>query len=134
MDVRRAIERAVTASANKVWPVLTRLGNVGPEPKPFQPRWSDSPIPRGKEKTKPPLGWPRETDSLCPTCVKEARATILRGDADWTTLLTGKPGEIRAKIVERDGAIVMEKTCPVHGSFSDTISIDTEFLERIEGL
>jgi uncharacterized radical SAM superfamily Fe-S cluster-containing enzyme len=134
MDVLKAIEKAVTASANRVWPVMQQLNRVGPDPKPFHPKWSDTPVPRGKARSKPPLGWPRETDSLCPTCVKEARAVILRGDADWRTLLTDKPGEIRAKIVERDGHIVMEKTCPKHGSFTDTIAIDAAFLERIESL
>ncbi len=130
----RALERAITLSADRVWPVLQRLARLGPEPAPFHPRWSDRPIPRGKQRSRPPLGWPRETDSLCPRCVKEARAEILGGRADWTTLLTDKPGEIRARIVERDGRVVMEKTCPRHGDFSDTISIDPAFLARIEGL
>ncbi len=130
----RSLEKFVTASANRVWPLMQQLNTLGPEPKPFQPRWSDKPIPRGKQRSKPPLGWPRETDSLCPTCVKEARAEILRGDADWSRLISDKPGEIRARIVERDGQIRMEKECPKHGKFSDVISIDPKFLERIEGL
>jgi hypothetical protein len=130
----RSLEKFVTASANRVWPLMQQLTALGPEPKPFQPRWSDKPIPRGKQRSKPPLGWPRETDSLCPTCVKEARAEILRGDADWMKLISDKPGEIRARIVERDGQIRMEKECPKHGKFSDVVSIDPKFLERIEGL
>ncbi|MDC0748688.1 radical SAM protein [Polyangium mundeleinium] len=130
----RHLEKFVTASANRVWPVMQRLNTLGPEPLPFKPRWSDRPIPRGKERTKPPLGWPRMTDSLCPTCVKEARAEILRGDADWTKLVTDKPGEIKAHIVERDGQIRMEKECPKHGRVSDVLSIDPKFLERIESL
>src|SRR6185503_521492 len=103
---------------------MQQMNRLGPEATLFHPRWSDTPIPRSQKRTKPPLGWPRETDSLCPRCVKEARTEILDGSADWTKLLTDKPGEIRARIVERDGHIVMEKTCPVHGAFSDTISID----------
>lgn len=134
MSYVRGLEKIVTASANRVWPVLQKLATLGPAPAPFQPKWSDAPIPRGKARTKPPLGWPRETDSLCPTCVKEARAEILRGDADWTRLLSDKPGEIKAKIVERDGQIRMEKECPRHGAVSDVISIDPRFLERIESL
>jgi hypothetical protein len=130
----RSLEKFVTASANRVWPLMQQLNTLGPEPKPFQPRWSDKPIPRGKERSKPPLGWPRQTDSLCPTCVKEARAEILRGDADWSKLISDKPGEIKARIVERDGQIRMEKECPKHGLFSDVLSIDPKFLERIEGL
>ncbi|XXY53013.1 radical SAM protein [Sorangium sp. So ce269] len=113
---------------------MQQLSRLGGAPKPFHPRWSDKPIPRGGQRSKPPLGWPRETDSLCPRCVKEARAEILGGRADWTRLISDKPGEIRARIVARDGRVVMEKTCPKHGSFSDTISIDPEFLARIERL
>ncbi len=134
MDFVKALEKAVAAGANAAWPVLNYLSRLGPSPKPFHPKWSDKPIPRGKERSSPPLGWPRETDSLCPTCVKEAREVILRGDADWRTLLTDKPGEIRATIRERDGAVVMDKTCPKHGAFTDTIAIDAAFLRRIEGL
>ncbi|WP_235879753.1 radical SAM protein [Polyangium aurulentum] len=130
----RSLEKFVTASANRLWPLMQQLNALGPEPKPFQPRWSDKPIPRGKQRSKPPLGWPRQTDSLCPTCVKEARAEILRGDADWSKLISDKPGEIKARIVERDGQIRMEKECPKHGMFSDVLSIDPKFLERIEGL
>ncbi|MDC3979230.1 radical SAM protein [Polyangium jinanense] len=130
----RHLEKFVTASANRAWSVMQTLNTLGPEPVPFKPRWSDRPIPRGKERTKPPLGWPRMTDSLCPTCVKEARAEILRGDADWTKLVTESPGEIKAHIVERDGQIRMEKECPKHGRVSDVLSIDPKFLERIESL
>src|SRR5436189_4292578 len=127
------VEKGLSIAANGAWVVFNGLNKINQRPS-FIPKWSDKPLLKSYEKTKPPLGWPRETDSLCPTCVKEARATILRGDADWRSLLTDKPGEIRAKIVERDGAIVMEKTCPKHGAFSDTIAIDPVFLERIEGL
>ena len=134
MDPVRTLEKIVSLSARAAWPVLERMTQLGPPAPPFHPSWSDQPIPRGKERTSPPLGWPRETDSLCPTCVKEARAEILRGDASWQRLLTDKPGEIRARIVERDGRVVMEKTCPEHGFFEDVLSIDPRFLSRIERL
>ena len=53
------------------------------------------------EKTKPPLGWPRETDSLCPTCTREARQAILDGKKDVSVLLNEKVGEIKATILEK---------------------------------
>jgi uncharacterized radical SAM superfamily Fe-S cluster-containing enzyme len=127
-------ESLVTASADHAWSALQLANRLAKDPAPFRPRWSDAPIPRGKERTKPPLGWPRETDSLCPTCVKEARTAILRGDENIGHLIHDKPGEIRAKIHEVDGKIVMDKTCPKHGAFSDTISIDPKFLKRLEDL
>ena len=35
-----------------------------------------SPLQKSWQKVKPPLGWPRETDSLCPVCVREARQDL----------------------------------------------------------
>jgi len=88
------------------------------------PRWSDKPLQKSWEKTKPVLGFPRETDSLCPTCVREAREAILDGSKDVSVLLNEKVGEIKATILERDGKILMVKDCPVHGHFEDVMSID----------
>ena len=45
----------------------------------FTPKWSDKPLLKSWEKSKPTLGWPRETDSLCPKCVVEAREKIISG-------------------------------------------------------
>ncbi|MFO0549874.1 MAG: radical SAM protein [Polyangiaceae bacterium] len=134
MQVPKVAERIVTFSANKVWSALQLANRLATEPAPFKPKWADQPIPRGKQRTKPPLGWPRQTDSLCPKCVKEAREAILRGDEDIRHLVTDKPGEIRALIHEKNGHIVMEKTCPKHGHFEDTMAIDPVFLERLENL
>jgi len=71
--------------------------NPGPT---FVPRWSDKPLLKSWQKTKPELGWPRQTDSLCPECVKQAREKILSGAQNWQTLLTEKVGEIKATILE----------------------------------
>ena len=134
MELSRRIEKVVTASADKAWTAMRLVGGLLPPAPSFAPKWSDRPIPSRKQRTKPTLGWPRTTDSLCPTCVKEARAEILRGDADWMKLIHDKPGEIKAHIVERDGRILMEKTCPAHGTFEDVLSVDPKFLDRIESL
>ncbi len=130
----KTIESLVTQAAGGAWSAMQLANRALGEPAAFLPRWSDKPIPRGKSRTKPPLGWPRETDSLCPRCVKEAREAILRGDEDIGHLIHGKPGEIKALIHEKAGRIVMEKTCPLHGAFEDTISIDPKFLARLEEL
>ena len=117
MDPVRALEKLVSLSADKAWPLMQALGKLGAEPPaPSTRSGATTPSPAARRASSRPLGWPRETDSLCPTCVKEARAEILRGDAYVAALLTGKPGEIRARILERDGRIVMEKTCPKHGT------------------
>ena len=74
------------------------------------------------------MGWPRRTDSLCPDCVKEVRASILAGDTDWRILIEGHPGEIPADIVEQDGRVLMTKRCAKHGKYEDVLSIDSKFL------
>jgi len=84
------------------------------------------------QKTKPTLGWPRTTDSLCPKCVIEAREAILSGKKDVADLINEKVGEIKAQIIERDGEIWMIKDCPVHGHYEDMMAIDSVFLEHIE--
>ncbi len=89
---------------------------------------------KSRDRTFPELGFPRETDSLCPVCVLEVRDAIVRGDVDWRVLVNESPGEIRARIVERDNQVYMEKDCDRHGRTSDLLAMDAQFLRRIERL
>ncbi|MEE9217810.1 MAG: radical SAM protein [Acidobacteriota bacterium] len=100
----------------------------------LQPKWAPAPLLKSKERTFPTLGFPRETDSLCPHCVKEVRQKILSGEEDWRVLISGKPGEIKATILEEDGKVKMIKDCPKHGRIEDVMAIDPEFLRRMERL
>jgi len=131
--VIRALENGLTRAAAAVWPLVEKANEAFPG-RPFQPPWAPAPLPKSKERSKPPLGWPRTTDSLCPQCVKEARRAILSGEKDVDHLIHGKPGEIKAHIVEEDGQVLMRKTCPEHGAIEDLMSTDARFLERIERL
>lgn len=128
------IERAERTSSRWVargWPWLDSVMRaVHPASK--QPRWAPAPLSR--TRSKPPLGWPRQTDSLCPECVKRVRQAIVDGEQSHRILIEGHPGEIRATIRERDGKIIIEKDCPEHGHFEDVLSINPEFLSRIESL
>src|SRR5260370_1247899 len=74
----------------------------------------------------------RQTDSLCPDCVKEAREAIIHGTKDWRDLMNEKVGEIKAQIIEREGQIWMVKDCPIHGHYEDMMAIDAKFLDWIE--
>ena len=121
-------EKAVAVGANGVWQVFDRLNQIKQNPS-FTPKWSDKPLLKSWEKQKPPLGWPRETDSLCPSCIPEIRQQNLDGKVDYKILLNEKVGEIKAKIIERDGKILMVKECPIHGQFEDLMSIDPAFFE-----
>ena len=55
-------------------------------------------------------------------CVRETRARILSGDQAIESLVNQHVGEIPAHIFERDGHVVIEKTCPDHGIFTDTLA------------
>src|SRR5207253_1085117 len=109
-------EKVLTYGAKAAWAIFERANRIKQGPS-FTPKWSDKPLLKSYEKTKPPLGWPRSTDSLCPKCVPEIRQQILDGKMPHEVLLNEKVGEIKATILEKDGKIVMEKDCPVHGHF-----------------
>jgi len=125
------VEKALTVAAGGAWALFSSANRIAPR-RVFTPAWSDLPLLKSHERTKPPLGWPRETDSLCPACVREARTAILDGRVDYEVLLTEKVGEIRATILERDGRILMVKECPRHGRFEDVMAIDPAFFKHLE--
>jgi uncharacterized radical SAM superfamily Fe-S cluster-containing enzyme len=125
------VDQAVCSTATVVFDSVQFFNKYRPGPS-FIPKWSDKPLLKSYQKTKPQLGWPRQTDSLCPECVKEARAKIMNGDENWQSLLTEKTGEIKANIIERDGEVWMVKDCPVHGHFEDMMAADAKFLSWIE--
>ncbi len=126
------LEKGLTLMATGMWHTYRFLDDLVPDNPSFTPNWSEKPLLKSYEKTKPPLGWPRETDSLCPRCVPEIRKDILDGKIDYKILLQQRVGEVKAKIIERDGKIVMVKDCPKHGHFEDLMSIDPEMFKHLE--
>jgi uncharacterized radical SAM superfamily Fe-S cluster-containing enzyme len=61
-------------------------------------------------KSAIPPGLPKTTESLCPEC------------------LTVIPATLR----EENGKVLMEKSCPKHGSFRDVVWSDAEMYKRVE--
>src|SRR6204780_1262266 len=124
-------ERAVTIFAQGAWSVFERVNRISPNLS-FTPKWSEKPLLKSYQKEKPPLGWPRTTDSLCPKCGPELRKQILDGKLPHGVRLNEKGGEINGHIIEGDGQILMVKDCPKHGHFEDVMSIDTAFFKHLE--
>src|SRR5258705_4574022 len=133
MNGWKPAELALTACARLAWPAFQSV-NRQVRARSFQPKWSPAPLLKSQERSRPPLGWPRTTDSLCPVCVREVRARVLNGDQSIESLINEHVGEIPARIFERDGQIVIEKTCRIHGTFDDTLSTNPAFLQRLESL
>src|SRR5207253_7115195 len=126
-------EKGLTLVAGGLFNTIQFFNKYKPNPS-FTPKWSEKPLLKSWQKTKPTLGWPRTTDSLCPKCVKEARRRIIEDGADPWKLIEEKPGEIKAQIIERDGQIWMVKDCPLHGHVEDMMAVDAKFLEHIEAM
>jgi 7,8-dihydro-6-hydroxymethylpterin dimethyltransferase len=124
-------EKALTYGAKGAWAVFDKLNSVKQNPS-FTPKWSEKPLLKSYQKSKPPLGWPRTTDSLCPKCVPEIRNSIIDGKLPHEVLLNERAGEIKAQIIERDGKILMVKECPKHGKFEDVMAIDPAFFKHLE--
>jgi len=125
------VEKALTYAAQAAWTVFDKANQIHQSPS-FTPKWSDKPLLKSYQKTKPPLGWPRQTDSLCPRCIPEVRKEVLDGKKPLSLLIDQKVGEIKAQVIERDGKILMVKDCPIHGHFEDVMSIDLAFFKHLE--
>ena len=127
----KSFDSVLCLGARAAFSSLQFFNQYRPNPS-FTPKWSDKPLLKSWEKSKPTLGWPRETDSLCPKCVVEARENIIEGKEDYQILINEKVGEIKAQIIERDGEVWMVKECPQHGKFEDLMAVDSKFLSWIE--
>jgi 7,8-dihydro-6-hydroxymethylpterin dimethyltransferase len=124
----------LTGLSHLAWNAFQMINRRLPEGELPHPKWAPGRILRSRERSAPPLGFPRETDSLCPRCVPEIRNDLNAGKVDLSLILDQKPGEIKAQLVEEGGRILMRKVCPKHGPFEDVISTNPAFTRRVENL
>ena len=130
-QIARSLDWILCKAAKYTFDGVQYFNKRNPNPS-VTPQWSDKPLLKSWEKSKPTLGFPRQTDSLCPGCVKEAREAIIAGKKDWRDLMSEKVGEIKAQIIERDGQVWMIKDCPLHGHYEDMMAVDSKWLSWIE--
>src|SRR5438034_11836645 len=102
MKAIKYAERGLTMIAGGLFDAIQVFNKYKPNPS-FTPKWSDKPLLKSWQKTKPTLGWPRVTDSLCPNCVIEAREEILSGKQDVSVFLDETVDDFKAQICKRDG-------------------------------
>ncbi len=125
--------RLSPAAANTAWRASGMLGRWFSDRSRLTPAWASGPLPKSHERTAPPLGLPRRTQSLCPQCNREAVGAALAGQRTVAEFRE-EPGVIDAQIVEVSGRVVMRKECARHGSFEDVLSTDATFFRRMESL
>ena len=81
------MEWSLQQLGEKAWRAFQAVNLRMPEGEAVVPRWAPGAIPKSYERTRPPLGYPRETDSLCPRCVVETRKAILSGERALSELV-----------------------------------------------
>jgi uncharacterized radical SAM superfamily Fe-S cluster-containing enzyme len=126
------METTLQQIGDLAWRAFQSVNTRVPEGRPVEPGWAPGPLPKSHQRTRPPLGYPRETDSLCPRCVIETRQKILSGERKLEDLVGGHLGEIKATLYQKGKELWVTKTCPEHGTFDDIRSIDIEFDRVIE--
>jgi uncharacterized radical SAM superfamily Fe-S cluster-containing enzyme len=124
----------VARAANFLWKAFQAVNQRIPEGELPAPKWASGKLLKSYQRSAPPLGFPRKTDSLCPRCVPEVRRAIISGQADVSSLMYQHRGTLQAEIVEENGRVLMRKTCEKHGPFEDVLSTNPDFTRRIEGL
>jgi 7,8-dihydro-6-hydroxymethylpterin dimethyltransferase len=130
----RAKASFIVKFSDLAWRAFQAINTKLPEGELPRPKWAPGRIAKIRERSAPPLGFPRETDSLCPRCVPEIRRKIIEGEAGIDILLKQHPGEIKAQLIEENGRILIRKSCEKHGFFEDVLSTNPAFTRRIEDL
>ena len=77
-QIWKSFDWVLCKAAGVTFDTIQFFNKYNPNPS-FTPKWSEKPLLKSWEKSKPTLGWPRTTDSLCPDCVREARDLIING-------------------------------------------------------
>src|ERR1700688_1979813 len=101
-QIFRSLDWVLCKTAAITFNTIQHFNKKNPNPS-VTSQWSDKPLLKSWEKKRPTLGLPRQTDSLCAACVKEARESIIKGEKDCRDLMSEKIGEIKPQIIERDG-------------------------------
>jgi hypothetical protein len=129
----RPFTTLLSRTAGVAWEVTQAINRILPERELPNPAWAPGRLQKTSERSSPPFGIPRETESLCPNCNIDVRKAILSGN-EPIEKLKAEPGLIKADIVEEHGRVLMRKTCQEHGTFEDVISTNPKLFLRLESL
>ena len=109
------METTLQQIGDLAWRAFQSVNTRVPEGRSVEPDWAPGPLPKSHERTRPPLGYPRETDSLCPQCVIETRKKLLNGERQLEDLVDGHIGEIRATFYEKGKELWSPRPAPTTG-------------------
>ena len=101
--------------------------------RPFQPAWAPGAAAEELGTNEPGTRLAAEHRLALPRVRQgDAPAHPVGRTIDSSRSSTITPVRSGRTSLERDGKVVIEKTCPTHGTFTDTLAIDPAFLKRIE--
>ena len=119
--------------AETFWSLAAFLNRRIPAHPMPQPSWATKPLLSSSEREQLESEYPRNTQSLCPECNKEAVSAVLEGHSSVASF-RDNPGLIEATLVEENGRILMRKGCNKHGPYEDVLSIDPAFSKRMNAM
>jgi len=124
-------EKGLSIAGQRAWVVFKRVEQD--QPAPFvHPKWSDKPLLKSYEKTKPPLGLAARDDFALSDLTGEARQAILDGKKDVGVLLKRRRSARSRRHSERDGKTPDGEGLPDSRHFEDVMAIDTDFFKHLE--
>ena len=127
----RSLGNPIQKIGEAAWRVFQAVNTRLPPSAPADAAWAPGPLLKSHERSRPPLGYPRETDSLCPRCVIETREPrSCAASGDLSDLVNGHLGEIKATLYEQGNQVRVSKTCPEHGTFED-LHLDRRRVHRV---
>ena len=100
--------KLISNLSNVAWKAFQTVNTLLPEGESVRPNWAPGPLLKSYERSAPPLGFPRETDSLCPRCVKEVRDAVITGESHFEQLpqtmacLAAAPGDTICQRIRYD--------------------------------
>src|SRR5688572_557472 len=87
-----AIGHSLQHVGRAAWSAFQAVNTRVPASEPVTRPWAPGPLLKSRQRSRPPLSYPRETDSLCPRCVVETRSEILSGERNVADLVDGHLG------------------------------------------
>jgi hypothetical protein len=111
-SIFRSVDWLVCKAAGITFDTIQHFNKKNPNPS-VTPQWSDKPLLKSWEKTKPTLGYPRQTDSLCPACVKEARESIIAGKKDFPRTTTKACTSMALRTFVTAAVLFLPSTSPI---------------------
>ena len=79
--------KLISGLSDVAWKAFQSVNQRLPEGEAIRPNWAPGPLLKSYERTLRHSGFPRETDCLCPTCVKEVRNAVITGDVPLEILM-----------------------------------------------